>query len=214
MLAFKKHILPFQREGDALAFNIRPLDTILYTNATLKEKADQAIDAAILATGTTHRATPALASSENLLRYLAVRGLRLSDVSARAMASLFRLSTPLGFSLLDGRDGVVFFGVFTQEPAREVVFRLKLLLQSVHQAIEQFEHMGKASLTAEQIRGWEHLWGRLQVEVLVPKDLNRPRVEARVRELTIGFRAIPWSLLTADDIDARIQAEYGAIGNL
>ncbi len=49
MLAFKKHIIPFQREGDGLAFNIRPLDTIMYTNATFKDKADSAIDSAILA---------------------------------------------------------------------------------------------------------------------------------------------------------------------
>lgn len=69
-------------------------------------------------------------------------------------------------------------------------------------------------LAAEQIRGWEQLWGHLQIEVLVSKDVDRPRIEAWVRELTAGFRTMPWTLLTADDIEARIQAEFGLIGEL
>ena len=35
MLGFKKHIIPFQRQGEDLAFNIRPLDTILYSQKKL-----------------------------------------------------------------------------------------------------------------------------------------------------------------------------------
>jgi len=36
ILAFKKYVLPFQREGDTLPFNISPLDTILYNKKNFK----------------------------------------------------------------------------------------------------------------------------------------------------------------------------------
>jgi hypothetical protein len=81
MLAFKKYTLPFQREGDSLAFNVRPLDTIIYTKRNFTDLASKAIDEAILAAGTTSRPTRALVSSELLLRYLAVRRLRVTDIS-------------------------------------------------------------------------------------------------------------------------------------
>jgi hypothetical protein len=64
MLAFRKHVLPFERRGDSLAFNIQPLDTLLYTKGEFRKIADQAIDSAILAVGTTARPTRALASTD------------------------------------------------------------------------------------------------------------------------------------------------------
>ena len=55
MLEFKKQILPFQRKGYSLAFNIHPLDTLLYTKSDFRKIADNAIDSSILATVTTLR---------------------------------------------------------------------------------------------------------------------------------------------------------------
>ncbi len=128
MLAFKKYIVPFQREGDQLAFNIRPLDTILYTNATFRHKADEAIDAAILTAGTTSRPAPVLPQTEQILKYLAIRGVRLSDIATPDTKWLYGLGSAAGFLLFEGRE-VVYIGSFERESAKEVTFRLKLLLQ-------------------------------------------------------------------------------------
>jgi hypothetical protein len=209
MMAFKKHILPFQREGDALAFNIRPLDTILYTNATLRAKADSAIDGAILAAGTTSRPTRSLGSHTMLMKYLAVRGLHLTNVTPGTSEGLFRLGSPLGFNLLDGQNIVEYFGLFDTETAKEVVFRLKLLLQNLHQV-----HEAAAKSSGDQVRQHDLLWARLRAEVVISKELDRAPIEKRVKELTAGLTTIPWTLLTSDDLDARIQAEYKAIGDL
>jgi len=213
MMAFKEHILPFQREGDALAFNIRPLDTILYTNATLRDRAERAIDSAILAAGTTSRPTRALPSSELLLKYVAVRGLRVSDVTSVDAAALYRLGSPLGFLLLDGQE-IVYLGLFDKEPAKEVVFRLKLLLQNLHQAKEVFDTITARTLSAEQVESYHRVWDHMKAEVLISGEIDRARVENRVRELTAGFVTRPWELLTENDIQRRIDAEYETIGDL
>jgi hypothetical protein len=131
MLAFKKYTLPFQREGDSLAFNVRPLDTIIYTKRNFTDLASKAIDEAILAANTTSRPTRALVSSELLLRYLAVRRLRVTDISTSDGAAFYRLGSALGYYLLDG-DEIVYFGLFDRETPREIAFRLKLLLQNLH----------------------------------------------------------------------------------
>jgi hypothetical protein len=213
MLAFKKHILPFQREGDALAFNIRPLDTILYNNATFREKGDRAIDGAILAAGTTSRPTRSLASSEALLRYIAVCGLSVTNVSSGDAAALYRLGSPLGFLLLDGPK-VVYFGVFDQEPAKEVVFRLKLLLQNLHNARHTLETSTMRTFTAEQIETYRRLWDRIEVRVLISKEVEKARIAERVRELTKDLQTVPWTLLGEDDVQASIAEEYATIGDL
>jgi hypothetical protein len=213
MLAFKKHVVPFQREGDELAFNIRPLDTILYTNSTFKDKSERAIDAAILATATTSRPTRAIVSSPLLMRYIAVRGLRFTDVSVGDPALLFRLISPLGFNLLDGQD-IVILGLFDLETAKEVVFRLKLLLQNLHQAKERFETDAPRTLTQDRIAYYRQLWGRLKAEIVISSEISKSRVEARVREVTREFTAVPWELLTDQDIQRRIDTEYESIGDV
>jgi hypothetical protein len=48
-------ILPLQLKGDELAFNIRPLDTIMYRKGNFKELVNHSIDEAIIQTGTTVR---------------------------------------------------------------------------------------------------------------------------------------------------------------
>src|SRR5206468_8864276 len=103
MLAFKKRTLPFVREGDDLAFNIRPLDSIVYTNANFKERAERVIDDAILAF-TKAGTQPVPSIGEVIYRYMAVRGLWLADVTTDDGAALYRFGSTLGFLLLDGKE--------------------------------------------------------------------------------------------------------------
>jgi hypothetical protein len=213
MLAFKKYTLPFQREGDALAFNIRPLDTILYTNANFREKAERAIDGAILVAGTTSRPTRSIMSSEILPRYIALRGLHISPLVTPDANALYQLGSPMGFVFLEGRE-VVWFGLFDQEPAKEVVFRLKLLLQNVHTARTTFENETVRIMPAEQAEQYRRLWARLRIEVFVSRELDKERIRARVAELTGDLTPTPWEVLSEDDVQAAISKEFDNIGDL
>ena len=213
MLAFKKLVLPFQREGDGLAFNISPLDTILYTKGNFKDKADRAIDAAILEAGTTSRPTRALTSNATIIKYMAVRGLTVTDVSADDASALYRLGSPLGFLLLNGPE-IVYFGLFDHEDSKEVMFRIKLLLQNLHQAKQKFDTETVKTLTPERVAYYHGLWDQLRVEVLISKELDKDRIQQRVHELTKDMETAPWTLLTEDDVLARIDQEYEAIGDI
>src|SRR5713101_3924198 len=50
MLGFNKYVIPFQRESQALPFNVAGLDTVKYSNQNFERKASEAIDAAITTT--------------------------------------------------------------------------------------------------------------------------------------------------------------------
>lgn len=210
MMAFKKHIIPLQREGDGLAFNIRPLDTIMYTNSTFKGQADRAIDGAILASGTTSRPSRSI-SSESLLKYIAIRGLQVSPLTTNDADALYRVGSPMGFLLLEGTE-IVWFGPFDQEPAKEVAFRLKLLLQNVDNMKVMFEKETVRTLSAEQVEFYRRLWARLKIEVFVSTEVDKKKVEDRVRELTKDLETPPWVILNEADIQARIAREYENIG--
>lgn len=212
MMAFKKFILPLQRETDGLAFNIHPLDTIKYTKGNFRDKVEKAIDTAILATSTTTRPTRPLASSPTLMKYLAVQGLRFANVNEPVTANIFSMGSPVGFNLLEGRD-IVFVGLFDMESGKEVVFRLKLLLQNLHQHHEDF--LGSASRrTPEDYEAGIGWWGRVRVKVIIDKAILKGPLESRVRELTSDLWSPPWEILYEADLEKVISAEYEAIGDL
>lgn len=213
MMAFKKHILPFQHEGDSLAFNICPLDTIMYRKPTFKQLANNAIDEAIIRTGTTSRPTRALTSIENLLKYLYVLGLRVTLLNTDEANYLYKLGQPLDYMLLDGQD-IVYFGPFDLENAKEVVFRLKLLLQALHTAKQNFETITKKTMTPEQIERTHLTWNKLRVEVLVSPEIDKKKVVSRVTELSKVFETVPWKLITAEDINEVIEKQYKEIGDI
>lgn len=213
MLGFRKYIVPMQRRRNSLAFNVQPLDTILYTNAEFKRVANDAIDSAILAAGTTARPGRALSSSESLIRYLGVRGLRVTQLNTDEARQVFGLGEFLGFNLLDGPE-IIYFGFFDTLDAKEIVFRLKLLIQRIDQAISDFEEVTSKTLPPERLRQAEELRNRLRIEVLIDADLPKVAIESRVRELTAGFRQIPWKIITASDIEESVAQAYADIGEL
>lgn len=213
MLAFRKYVLPFQRKGETLAFNIQPLDTLLYSKGELRKIANQAIDSAILAAGTTARPTRALASSELLLKYLSVRGLRVTELNNDEAKNLYRLGNFLGFYLLDGAE-IVYFGIFDAETSKEVVFRVKLLLQNLHQALKLFEEVTSKTMTPDQVARVEAMKGRIQIEMLVSDELDRETMWNKISELTADFHSFPVALHTSADLQQKVDQEYARIGEL
>ena len=213
MLAFRKYVLPFQRQGDPLSFNIQPLDTLIYRRSEFLKIADQAIDTAILAVGANTRPTRALPSSELLLKYLTVRCLRVTQLNNDDARNLYGLGSFLGFYLLDGSE-IVYFGMFDAAAAKEVVFRVKLLLQNLHQALELFDEVTSKTMTPEQITRVRGITARIRVEVLISDELDRAALSERISELTAEYYPFPWRLLVPADLQRRVDEEYARIGEL
>lgn len=212
-MAFKKHVVPLQREGDALSFNVRPLDTILYKKSNFRELANQAIDDAILRTGTTSRPTRALTSNDTLLRYTAVLGLRVTQLNTDEANYLYKLGQPMGFLLLDGSD-IVYLGLFDLESAKEVVLRIKLLLQALQNAKYQFETATRKNMTPEQVENALRIWSLLRIEVLVSKEVDKEKVSNKVAELTKDFVKVPWKVIQETDMRHVIDRAYDEICEL
>jgi hypothetical protein len=195
-----------------LAFNIQPLDTVKYTRSNFKRIAGEAIDEAILRTSRTELPSSAQPITPLLLKYLTVRGLNVSDINRPDSMYWYRLGSPVGFMLMDG-PSFVYFGVFDNETSREVVFRTKLLLQNLNQALTKFT-ASHATLTyevSEHVRG---VFNNLQVEILIADALDANVISGKVEELTKGYAPFPWKLLKRNDLQAVIDAEYNAIGDV
>src|SRR5271157_112168 len=213
MLAFRKYILPFQRKGEELAFNIQPLDTILYSKGKFKTLADRNIDEAIMKVGPVNRGAPVIPSSLHLLKYMFVRGVRVTELNSPLATHWAKLANPLGFILLDGQD-ILYFGVFDSESAKEVVFRLKMLLQTLNNERRQFETAYSKEMTPEQIANSNALWQRFRIEVILSDEVDKEKVREKIESLTTGFYRIPWKLLHHDDVKSVIDQEYESIGEI
>ena len=100
---------PLQRGGDMLAFNIRPLDTIMYNKRNFRKVAEPSVDQAILATATTSMPAQPIDSNKLLLRYLAVRSLKVAALTTDDAQNLYKLGRSLGFAFLDSPIVIVYF---------------------------------------------------------------------------------------------------------
>jgi hypothetical protein len=214
MLSFNKYIIPFQEEAEVLPFNIQGLDTVKYTKASFEKKAIETIDEAILSVGSISHPTEEIVFTQILRQYIAVRGLRVSEVRDDVnMRNLYNLGKLLGFNLLDG-EHIVYLGIFDIYSPKEIVFRLKMLLRNLNKQYQVFEEVLIKSYTPEQIEGARIVWGKIKVEILIPIDVDKERIKNRVEELTEGFNTLPWVLLNQDDLKEYVDIEYDLIGDV
>jgi hypothetical protein len=123
----------------------------------------------------------------------------------------YRLGSALGYYLLDG-DEIVYFGLFDRETPREIAFRLKLLLQNLH--LTRARLATDPNITVDQVASARRALDSVGIEILVSDDTDRDKIGSRVQELTASFHPTPWELLTMQDVEARIHAEYQSIGDL
>ena len=113
MLGFNKYVIPFQREGQHLPFNVAGLDTVRYTNLTFEGKASAAIDVAIKATA---QDAPAPFNPDQIVEaFLLSKRVLVVSINEPGDRNLFELGKPLGFNLLTTFDGMRYryFGNFT-----------------------------------------------------------------------------------------------------
>ena len=130
MLSFHKHIIPMQKESETLPFNIYPLDTLKYRPDNFKKKTESAIDDAIMRFKMQEPPGRPIGPASDVFKYMSFRGLRYTDVQQPDSRAIFQLGSMHGFNLFDGIDEIVFFGYFLEEEVREIVVRVKFLLNT------------------------------------------------------------------------------------
>ena len=203
MLSFHKHIIPMQRETETLAFNIYPLDTIKYRPEDFKQKAEAAIDDAILRVQTKEPPGRAIGPASEVLKYLAFRGLRFSDVDQADAKAVFQLGSMLGFNLFDGLEEIVFLGYFPKEEPREIAARVRFLLNNIAVAYRRVQS------SDEEVRATaRRILEQLTIEVVVPEDAPADRILAKIDEFQPQVRTIPVALKKLSEIEQAVREEY------
>jgi hypothetical protein len=123
MLAFNKHIIPFQLESQQLPFNVAGLDTVKYQPDNFKTKATEAVRNAVIQTIPDSGAPPLDVMVNMFCLANNVLVCRLDNEGEKAL--LDRVNG-LGYSLLSDFTGwnYIYFGVFPQFTAQAIIWRL------------------------------------------------------------------------------------------
>lgn len=208
MLSFHKHIIPMQREEEVLAFNIYPLDTVKYRPGNFKDKAEQAVDDAILRIATGETASRPIGAGSDLLKYLNFNGLQYADITSDPSRALFQIGGQLGFNLLfDIKGAYVFFGFFEEEEPREIVVRSRLLLRNGQAAYTQIIQLGDL----EQRKRAEAILRNVRLILFIPENAPAHEILDRINEYQVEPMRITVSTIKPSEVSLFVKAQYESI---
>jgi hypothetical protein len=204
MLGFNKYVIPFQREGQNLPFNVAGLDTVKYTNDNFEKKARDAIDAAV--TVTTQEFAPSFSPDQDLEAFLLSKGLLFVPLTSEGDRNLYELGRPLGFNMVMSFDGMkyAYFGIFTTLRPEIVLWRLRTLENIIHDRMGSIPRRIKMGLvTPQQADALTPIIKDFKTFLLVTSDEERTTLQ---KELAAKPSQWPVEVFTLSDIAAALQA--------
>lgn len=144
---------------------------------------------------------------EDIQSYLALQGRVFADVRQENLnATMFGLGSPASFNLALGSDNAyIYLGLFSGRPARDVVLRLRALLQSLARAHSIIENTNDA----QPIAAWRAM--NLSVELFVADDLEVQDVQQKIARLRESIYDVPVTMLHTHQIRRALENTYDAI---
>ena len=128
-------------------------------------------------------------------------------VAKRGLRSVFTLGAAHGFNLFDGSSDVVFFGYFHELEAREIVARVRFLLNNIESSYNRIETAeGELRDTAKK------LLDMISAELLVPEDADKDQLDAAISQYRAGVRDVSVKVHKPSEILQAVEAEYGKMG--
>lgn len=209
MLGHNKYVIPFQREGQALPFNVSGLDTVIYNNANFSKLAEAAIHQAIRDTTDTSKSVPPV--DQAIISFCLAKGQVLSPTESQGDRDIYALGSPLGFNLFMSFDGLsyTYLGNFTTLHADAILWRLERLLEHVEarlRAIPTKIQMG-LQITPFQQTLLQHVRKTLKVWVVVTSDEQRQLILSWLDKNTPSF---PTQIFTLEEVRAEV-SKIGAV---
>jgi hypothetical protein len=156
MTSLCKKIIPLQRKGAKLAFNIQSLDTIKYTNRTLSDELDTAIKSYVVESKAVDK-QQSEAVPRNVNLYLSIKGFNWPKlIKGSDIEYAVTLGVDLGFFLLVDflNNGLLYFSVLkTDKDEEHLLLNVKALLKRLeavhHDILKQKKRLeGLASFSA------------------------------------------------------------------
>ncbi|MBW7942726.1 MAG: hypothetical protein H3C64_10130 [Candidatus Kuenenia stuttgartiensis] len=198
MLGFNKYVIPFQREGQHLPFNVAGLDTVKYTNQNFRDKAIIALEQAI--SETTQESVPRDNSDQIIQLFLMERGLLVSAIDSEGDRNLYRLGDSLGFNLLNTFSGneYVYFGRFTSLRPESVVWRLRKLNSVVSGRRSSLPgRVAQGLITQELLPFVDRLFETMSIMVIVTSDADKTVITEQLQRQPLDYSV---ELLTVTEI--------------
>lgn len=199
MLGFNKYVVPFQREGQQLPFNVAALDTVKYTSDNFRQKAQAALQIAIAATRPVQ--TQGDTFDQTMGAFLMTKRAIVSPLDDDGSRGMFSLGSPLGYNLLHDFGGMkfMFFGNFATLRAEAIIWRLSLLRDIIAERRSSLPARVAAHvLTLQQSNALHGVLADLQVWVRVSSDdVKRSVLEGANR--VMGLPTL--SVFSGTDID-------------
>jgi hypothetical protein len=188
MLGFNKYVIPFQREGQALPFNVAGLDTVKYTNQNFRTKAIAALEQAI--TETVQETVTNDSSDQVLQLFLLERGLLFSSLDNDGEKNFFRLGEQLGFNLLNNFSGndFIYFGRFSSLRPESIVWRVRKLaavLSGRRGSIPT--RVAQGLITQQHLPFVERLFQNLSMLIIVTSDADKRKVAGELAIQPLGY---------------------------
>lgn len=134
MLGFNKYIIPLQKEGTVLPFNISGLDIVFYSDRNLRDVALNAIHRAIEETE-----IKGSIDSDDLNKrlglFLFTKNLLLCKIDNSEEKAMYSFGEYLGFNLLISFSGMSYsyFGNFTMLDSVAITWRLRKLIEILNE---------------------------------------------------------------------------------
>lgn len=203
MLGFNKYVIPFQRDSQALPFNVAGLDTIKYNNRNFEQKAKEAIKQAI---ESSRQDKPQEVGFDQIMQtFIMIKKALLTPIDDIGNRTIFDLGAPLGFMLLNDFSGFtyIFFGNFPALRVETILWRVRMLDEVVRERLSSIDDRIEVGMvTPEQAEILKEIFKKTEVWLIVNTSNEKDKVVGSLNTKPISFK---FQVFSRDDVASEVK---------
>lgn len=205
MLGFNKYIIPFQRQGDILPFNVSGLDTIKYDQSNFKDKAEKVMEKAIVQTRP--QGQEEITVGKILNSILLAKDVLLCSIDDDGNKNLYELGKPFGYNLANDFTGNRYYyvGVFTALTTEQTKWRINKLEQVLTARFSKESLLSRQNIgliTNEDYVRLQWMFGMLSAWILVQSANEKSVLIEYIKD-----KKIPFEIFCIEDIEKLLETE-------
>ena len=197
----------FDKTLDAVIGLSSPQDAAQEQKRLMKQAVDQARAVVPEPAPVVEATAPEPNLASKVMDYFAFHKLRYTDVTTGDTRAVFALGAGHGFNLFDGISDIVFFGYFQDLPVREIVARVRFLLNNIESSYKRIE-----SAEGELKESAKKFLDMIRVDVLVPENADKGQIQRAIDEYQPAIRHVAVTLYKPSDMTAAVDNEYAKMG--